>query len=85
MFVWCLKQLKDSILKFLISGSFISQKAFLNYYTVILVSFPSGRCADEVDNWANYVGYKDDVYFLVKIVFFLDVYLQPEAVTRGVL
>ena len=85
MFVWCLKQLKDSILKFSISGSFISQKAFLNYYTVILVSFPSGGCADEVDNWANYVGYKGDVYFLVKIVYFLDVYLLSEAVTRGVL
>ena len=64
VFAWCLKQLKDSILKFSISGSFISQKAFLNYYTVILVSFPSGGCADEVDNWTNYHGYKDDVYFL---------------------
>ena len=53
--IWCLKQLKDFILKFLISGNFFSQKTFFNYYTVILVSFPLGGCGDEVvDNWTNY-------------------------------
>ena len=30
IFSWCLKQLKDSILKFQISESFFSQKAFWN-------------------------------------------------------
>ena len=63
MFIWCLNWcLKQP--KFSISGSFIPQKSFLNY-TVILVSFPSGACTDEVvGNWNNYHGYKDDVYFL---------------------
>ena len=65
IFSWCLKQLKDSILKFQISESFFSQKAFWNQYTVVLVSFPSGACVEEVvGNQANYNGYKDDVYFL---------------------
>ena len=46
MLIWFAKQLKDSILKFSISGSFFSQKAFLHCYTVIL--FISGVCDDEV-------------------------------------
>ena len=48
MLIGCLKQLKDFIFKFSISGSFFLQKAFLNQYIVILVSFPSGGCVDEV-------------------------------------
>ena len=36
MLIWCLKQLKDFILKFSISGSFFS------FFLSILVSFPSG-------------------------------------------
>ena len=54
MLIWCLKQFKDFILKFSISGTFLSQKAFLNLHNVILVSV--------VSNWANYHGYKNDVY-----------------------
>ena len=64
-FDWCLKQLNDFIFKLSISRSFFSQKAFLNEYTVILVSSPLGGCDDElVGNWIKYHGYKDDVYFL---------------------
>ena len=36
------------ILKFSIRENFFSQKAFLNQYTVILISFPSGVYIDEV-------------------------------------
>ena len=42
-----------------------SLKTFLNQYTVILVSSPSGGCDDEVvGNWTNHHGYKYEVYFL---------------------
>ena len=65
IFIWCLEQLKDSILQFKISGSFFSQKAFWNQVTIILVSFPSGGCVEEVvSNQTNYHWCKDDVYFL---------------------
>ena len=64
MLNWWLKQVKDLILKYSISGSFFSEKEFLNLYTMILVPFPSGGCIDEaVDNRENYQGYKY-VYFL---------------------
>ena len=65
MSMWCFKQLKDFILRISVSRSFFSQKAFLNKYAVIRVSFPSGWCVDEaVGNWSNYRGYKYDAYFL---------------------
>ena len=50
MLNWCLKQTKDFIFKFSTSGSFFSEKEFLNLYTMILVSFPSGGCVDEAVN-----------------------------------
>ena len=40
---WCLNQLKDFILQFSINRSFFSQKVFLNFYIIILVSSPSGH------------------------------------------
>ena len=62
MLIWYLKQLKDFILKFSINESFFLQKAL---FLLILASFPSGVCVDEVvNNWANYHGYKDNVYLL---------------------
>ena len=65
MLIWCLKQLKNFILKFSIRGGFFLQKAFLNSYIVILVYFPSSGCVDNVvSHSANYHGYKDDVYLL---------------------
>ena len=48
MLIWCLKQFKGFILKFSISGSFFSEKEFLNLYTMTFVSFPLGGCDDEV-------------------------------------
>ena len=64
MLIWCLKQLKDFILQFSISGSFFSQKAILNQYTVIIDSFPSGGCVEVVGNGTIYYGSKDDVNFV---------------------
>ena len=64
MLIWCLKQFKDFVLKFSITGSFFSEKEFLNLYTMMLFSFPLGGCVDEVvDNRPDYQGYKY-VYFL---------------------
>ena len=40
--IWNLKQVKDFFLNFSKSGSFFSKKEFLNFYTMVLVSFPSG-------------------------------------------
>ena len=55
--IWYLKQFKDFILKFPISGSFFSEKEFLNLYTMILFSFPLGGCVDEVvNNHTDYQG-----------------------------
>ena len=46
------------------SGSFFSEKFFLNWYSMILVSFSHGGCVDKVvDNRTNYQGYRY-VYFL---------------------
>ena len=44
----CLKQFRDVILKFSVSGTFFSEKEILNLYTMILVSFGLGWYADEV-------------------------------------
>ena len=45
----------DVILKVSISGSLFSEKEFVNLYTMVLVSFPSGGCLDEaVENRASY-------------------------------
>ena len=65
MLIRCLKHVKDSILTFSVSGSFFSEKEFLNLYTMALFfSFPLGGCVGEVvDNRTNYQGYKY-VYFL---------------------
>ena len=63
MLISCLKQVKDFILTFSISGSFFPEKEVLNLYTMILFSFPLGRCVDEiVDSRTNYQRYKY-VYF----------------------
>ena len=57
--MWCLKQFRYVILKFSISGSFFSEKFFLKFCTMILVSFRLGRCGDEVTvNGTDYQGYK---------------------------
>ena len=37
MLIWCLKQVKNFILKFLISGHFFSEKEFLNLYAMIFI------------------------------------------------
>ena len=64
MLIWCLKQLKDFILKFSISESFFSEKKIWNLYTMIHFSVLLGGCVDEVVyNRTNYQGYKY-VYFL---------------------
>ena len=64
MLIWCLKQVKDFILKFSTSGSYSSQREFLNFYIMILFSFLSGGCVDEdIDNRTNYQGYKF-IYFV---------------------
>ena len=40
--------------KNLISGSFYSEREFLNFYTMNLILFPSGECVNGiVDNGAN--------------------------------
>ena len=58
MLIWCLKQFKDFILKFSISGSFFS-----NLYSMIQ-SFLLGGCVDKVvENRTNDQRYKN-VYFL---------------------
>ena len=50
-----LKHAKDFILTFSISGGFFSEKGFLNFYSMLLFSFPLGECVDEViDNGTNY-------------------------------
>ena len=52
------------IFKFLISGSFFTEKEFLNLYRIMLISFPSGEFVDElVDNQKDYQGY-NYLYFL---------------------
>ena len=57
MLISCLKQVKNFIPKFSISGILFSEKK-MNLYTIILVSFPSSECVDEViDIRANYQGY----------------------------
>ena len=38
--IWCLNQFKDFIPTFPLGGSFLSEKEFLNLYTVIHFSFP---------------------------------------------
>ena len=62
------KQVKELILEFSISGffNFFSEKTkLLDYYTIILVSFPLGRCVDEVvDSRENYQRYRCDIHFL---------------------
>ena len=64
MLIWCLKQFKDFILTFSMSGSFFLGKEFLNLCTMILFSFPLGGCVDEVvDNQTNYQGHRY-VYFI---------------------
>ena len=67
---------KYFILKFSISGSLISEKEFLNLYTLILVSFPLGGCVDEAaHSRTNYQGYKY-VYLLqchtLTVISFMD-------------
>ena len=47
MLIWCLKQVKEFIIKCSVSGSLFSEKWFLILHT-ILVSFPSSRCVEEV-------------------------------------
>ena len=57
--MWCLKQFRDVILRFSLSGSFFSEKEILNLNTIILVSFCLGWCVDEVTlNRTDYQGYK---------------------------
>ena len=34
MIIWCLERAKDFILTFSISGKFLSEKEFLNFYTI---------------------------------------------------
>ena len=64
MLIWCLKHVKDFILTFSVSGSFFSEKEFLNLYAMTLFSFPLGGCVDEVvDDRTNYQGHKY-VYFI---------------------
>ena len=64
MLIWCLKHVKNFILTFSISGSFFSEGKYLNLYTMILFSFPSGEYVDEVgDNGTHYQGYKY-IYFI---------------------
>ena len=56
---------ENIMLKFLISGSFLSEKKISDYYTIILVSFPLGGYVDDiVDSQANSEGYRYDIYFL---------------------
>ena len=58
MLNWWLKQVKNLILNFSISGRFFPEKEFFNFGTMILVSFPSVECVDEtVNSRANYQGY----------------------------
>ena len=59
MLIWCLKQLKDFILKFSISGSFFS------FFFINTCFFSFRWCVDEATNsWTNYHRYKYDLYFL---------------------
>ena len=61
MLIWCLKKVKDLILKFLINKSFLSEKEFLNLHTILLVSFPSGGCvAKFVHNRESHQGFEYD-------------------------
>ena len=57
--MWWLKQLRDFILKYSVSGGFFWEKEILNVYTKKLVSFHLAWCVDEVVvNQTNYEGYK---------------------------
>ena len=61
----CWFDVENIMLKFLISGSFLSEKKISDYYTIILVSFPLGGYVDDiVDSQANSEGYRYDIYFL---------------------
>ena len=64
--VWCLKQITDLILEFLISGSFFfRKKQLLDYYAIILVVFPLVGCVDEVvDTQVNDQRYRYDIGFI---------------------
>ena len=63
--IWCLKQVKDFMIKFSISRSFLLEKNFLDMYIILIVSFPSGGCVDKVgNNRESQQGCKYDVYFL---------------------
>ena len=47
-------QVKDLFREYSISGSFLLEKIkLLDYYTLILVSFPAGRCVHEVADSRN--------------------------------
>ena len=60
-----MKLVKDLIFQFSINESLFSEKQFLNLYTIIIASFLSGGCIDEVsDNGAIYQEYEYDIYFL---------------------
>ena len=62
---WSLKQVKDLILEFLISGNLFSEKNRLDYYTILLLSFPLDECVDEVVySEANCRWYRYDAHFL---------------------
>ena len=55
--IWCLKHVKDFMFTLSVSGSFFSEKYFLNLDTMTLFSSHLGGCVDEVDdNWTNYQG-----------------------------
>ena len=64
MLVWCFKQVKDFILKFSISGSFIAgRQNWLIYHNIVF--FTTGWGVDEVvDNGTNYQGCQYNVYSL---------------------
>ena len=65
MLMWCLKQVKEFIFEFSLSGSFFPEKEFVNLHIIVLVSFPLGEFVDEVvNNRANYQGYENEVHFL---------------------
>ena len=64
MLIWCLKQVKDFMIKFSISRSFLLEKE-LDMYIILIVSIPSGGCVDKVgNNRESQQGCKHDDYFL---------------------
>ena len=71
-----LKQVKDFILKFSISGCFFLEKIiFESVYHFLL-----GGCADEADdNWRDYQGYKY-VYFLQYYALTVNHFINDEGV-----